>query len=825
MKLNNETVSIELKNGTVVHGTVTAEFELNMDSPSTKLDLQVLQKCGWIVKNASITTLTRLEAALELVVRHIASHPDVGLKYFEKVAERIKDTGVSVRKRAIKIIREMCTSNANFSEFTRACIEIISRVSDDESRFVDLVCKIFYEFWFEEPSGLQTRLFGGSSSVPLELAKKTEQIVEMLRRMPNHQLLVSVEEMNNDEEDVHTLPFVLLLHAFCVVDPTLYAPASDLSQFVVTLQPYLKSQVIYTDNRVIAQLLESIIFVIDYVLPLLRKLPQNVVEELEQDLKCPCSVSKVAGKGSVVVEYLVQVFFKRLDALGFDDKQALGYVLIARPEYMLEKDVGKILEATLSSSTDMRLKEIISPSLFLTSSLQNIYEYLLDAESQMATDNNSNNVVNYSVDGGHSVPIAAGAGDTNICGGIVQLYWDNILGRCLDLNEQVRQSAMKIVEIVLRQGLVHPTTCVPYLIALETGPEEANSMLAHHLLMNMNENSENSNPKVQLKVPDSMKGKFDNGSFNYARLGVSRIHKLIRGNRVSRNKFMSRVVCKFDTPSWNPSVIPFLMYCTEILALFPFTLPDELLYLIYAMNRVIQVIAGTLEANMKAFLHSLQEDAKIVHGNGITPQWPSSQPVSSHTISMDLNGTFKEEPADEPVSNHSVSVDSNLRSRSPCNSRGISEDDLQKIQADCLSTIALQLLLKLKRHLKIVYGLNDTRCQEFSPNEPLKLGEALPKQNIPFNTNETHIDLPINHQEVLQRYQTALKEDTVDYSTYTANIKRRRPPSRRGGGRGVVKAGMKKNDDDEDWRGSKSGGRRLNNSGRKSNSSRGRQWS
>lgn len=35
----------------------------------------------------------------------------------------------------------------------------------------------------------------------------------------------------------------------------------------------------------IAQLLESIIFIIDSVLPLLRKLPPNVVEELEQDLK------------------------------------------------------------------------------------------------------------------------------------------------------------------------------------------------------------------------------------------------------------------------------------------------------------------------------------------------------------------------------------------------------------------------------------------------------------------------------------------------------------------------------------------------------------
>lgn len=46
---------------------------------------------------------------------------------------------------------------------------------------------------------------------------------------------------------------------------------------------------------------------------------------------------------------------------------------------------------------------------------------------------------------------------------------------------------MQIVEIVLRQGLVHPITCVPFLIALETDPQEGNSKLAHHLLMNMNE--------------------------------------------------------------------------------------------------------------------------------------------------------------------------------------------------------------------------------------------------------------------------------------------------------------------------------------------------
>ncbi|GAV65698.1 Cohesin_HEAT domain-containing protein/Nipped-B_C domain-containing protein [Cephalotus follicularis] len=919
------------------------------------------------------------EAALELVGRHIASHPDVGLKYFEKVAERIKDTGVSVRKRAIKIIRDMCFSNVNFSEFASACIEIISRVSDDESTIQDLVCKTFYEFWFEEPSGVQTQYFGDGSAVPLEVAKKTEQIVDMLRKMPNHQLLVTVikrnlaldfftqsakaaginpvllasvrkrcesmckcllerilqvEEVNNSEMEVQALPYVQVLHAFCVVDPTLCAPASDPSQFVVTLQPYLRTQV---DNRLIAQLLESIIFIIDAVLPLIRKLPQSVIEELEQDLKhmivrhsfltvvhacikCLCSVSKVAGKDATVVEYLIQVFFKHLDTQVADNKQlvgrslfclgllirygnsllstscnknidlarslsmfkkylrnedfgikvralqALGSVLIARPEYMLDKDVGKILEATLSPGSHVRLK---------MQALQNMYEYLLDAESQLGTDQASNNAAQYSVEGSHAVPVAAGAGDTNICGGIVQLYWDNILGRCLDFSEQVRQSALKIVEVVLRQGLVHPITCVPYLIALETDPQEANSKLAHHLLMNMNEKypaffesrlgdglqmsfifmqaisgsaPEAQNLEFQSKVSGNMRGKSDSGSFNQARLGVSRIYKLIRGNRISRNKFMSSIVRKFDSPSWSDSVTPFLMYCTEILALLPFTSPDEPLYLIYAINRVIQVRAGALEANVKALCsHLVQRDTqKVSHNNGVVQQeWTAHptislanidlngtfqletdvQPFFNHVTSIDLNGEIIQEPVNQSLSSHTPLVETKMHNVIPSESCGISTDDLQKIQADCVAATALQLLLKLKRHLKIVYSLDDARCQAFSPTEPLKPGDVLSRQSIPFDIRDTQITMPSTYQELLQKYQefkNALREDTIDYSTYTANIKRKRPTPRRGksGRVTAVNYDDDDDDDDEDWKG---GAQRLSNSGRKSYSIRTRQ--
>ncbi|XP_010317890.1 sister chromatid cohesion protein SCC2 isoform X2 [Solanum lycopersicum] len=897
------------------------------------------------------SAISAREAALELVGRHIASYPDVGLKYFEKLAERIKDTGVSVRKRAIKIIRDMCTSNSNFLELTTACVEIISRVNDEESSVQDLVCKTFYEFWFEEPSGSQHHYFGDGSSVPLEVAKKTEQIVQMLRRMPSLQLLVTVIkrnlaldffsqsakavginpaslasvrrrcelmckcllekilqviEMNTGEGEVLMLPYMRLLHAFCVVDPTLCAPASDPSQFVITLQPYLKSQ---ADNRVAAQLLESIIFVIDSVLPLLRKLPESVAEELEQDLKqmivrhsfltvvhacikCLCSVSNVAGRGSTIVEHLIQLFFKRLDALGFSNKQhfqqvgrslfclgllirysssllhasvssnnlhvssslnlfkkylqaedfvikvrslqALGYVFIARPECMLEKDVGRILEATLSSNTDTRLK---------MQSLQNMYEYLLDAESQMGTNNASENEDANTAVGGPSVPVAAGAGDTNICGGIIQLYWSKILERCLDVNEQVRQSSLKIVEVVLRQGLVHPITCVPSLIALETDPQEVNSKLAHHLLMNMNEKypsffesrlgdglqmsfmfiqamnkGDSQSLKPQSKAPGIISGKSEPGSFTHARLGVSRIYKLIRGNRISRNKFMASVVRKFDTPSLGDLVGPFLIYCTEILASLPFTSPDEPLYLIYSINRIIQVRAGTVEANMKGFLQFLQAGYQKLNGSGGI-QTESNQPIRCQTETMVASTKIEEVLEGDHVGVDYGSVEPYMPHLASLNPHGISNTDLQMIQVECLAAGALQLLLRLKRHLKILYDLNDARCQAYSPNDPLKPGESLSKQSLPFNVNEINIEHPKNYEDFVQRYQefkNALKEDTVDYAIYTANIKRKRAAPRRSRKSGRMMGGCEDEEyeEDEDW----GSGMKSSNSGRRSSS-------
>ncbi|KAH0434471.1 hypothetical protein IEQ34_026829 [Dendrobium chrysotoxum] len=813
------------------------------------------------------------EAALELVGRYIASHPEVGLKYFEKVSERIKDTGVSVRKRAIKIIRDLCTSNTSFLEATNAFIELISRITDEESSVQDLVCKTFYELWFEEPSECQTQFVGDGSSVPMEVAMKTEQIVDMLRKMANHHFLVTiikrnlvldflpqsaksaginavslasvrkrcelickrllerilqVEEGNIDEEEVCALPYVLALQSFCLVDPMLCAPATSPSLFVVTLQPYLKNQV---NNKSVARLLESIISIIDAVLPLLRKPPQSVIEELVQDLKhmiirhnyltvvhtcikCLCSLSRMSEKGAGLVEHLFQIFFRHLCNPNFDNKQglerslfcigillrygnefmfssndqqphivqglkllkkyllledfglkvralqALGYALIAEPEYMLKEDIGKILEGSLASDVDPRIK---------MQAVQNLYEYLLDAENQLGNDGITKSRTQSPEYAKVSVPVAAGAGDTNICGGIIQLYWSLILERCLDVIDQVRESALKIVEIVLRQGLVHPMTCVPCLIALESDPLEVNSKLAHQLLMNMNEKYPSffecrlgDGLQMSFKFIQSIaknvgsnnaRGKFDAVAIAHIRQGISRIYRLIRGNRISRNKFMHSIVRKFESGYGYIPSVSFLLYCTEILATLPFTTPDEPLYLIYDINRVIQLRAGAIEVNMK--------------------MWSSLGQQSASIEVPDARNELNEDSEEHNISKkHLASAMENTSVPTA--------ETLQKFQVDWQDSTALQLLLKLKRHLKIMYGLNDARCQAFSLKEHPKAGESLAKQNIAFSASDVSTSLPSNYDDMVQKYQelkTALKEDTMDYATYTSSVKRKRPPA------------------------------------------------
>jgi cohesin loading factor subunit SCC2 len=55
---------------------------------------------------------------------------------------------------------------------------------------------------------------------------------------------------------------------------------------------------------------------------------------------------------------------------------------------------------------------------------------------------------------------------------VIQIYLKEILNCFLNKDYQVRSMAMGVIDIVLRQGLVHPVQIVPYLICLSTDLEK-----------------------------------------------------------------------------------------------------------------------------------------------------------------------------------------------------------------------------------------------------------------------------------------------------------------------------------------------------------------
>lgn len=126
-------------------------------------------------------------------------------------------------------------------------------------------------------------------------------------------------------------------------------------------------------------------------------------------------------------------------------------------------------------------------------------------------------------------------------------------------------------------------------------------------------------------------------------------------------------------------------YCTEILASLPFTSPDEPLYLIYSINRIIQVRAGTVEANMKGFLQFLQAGSQKINGSGSIQTEPT-QPIKCETEAMVTNEILEGLERDRVCVDYG-SVDSYMPHLASLNPHGISNVDLHMIQVCSLHQV------------------------------------------------------------------------------------------------------------------------------------------
>ena len=72
------------------------------------------------------------EAAIELVSKHIASDPVLGKSYYGLMKGRINDTGLGVRKRVIKLLKDVYMKCNDSRIQTEIAESVLSRIMDEE---------------------------------------------------------------------------------------------------------------------------------------------------------------------------------------------------------------------------------------------------------------------------------------------------------------------------------------------------------------------------------------------------------------------------------------------------------------------------------------------------------------------------------------------------------------------------------------------------------------------------------------------------------------------------------------------------------------------
>lgn len=236
------------------------------------------------------------EAAVDLVGKFILVRPELTHKYYDMLTERILDTGVSVRKRVIKILKDVCLEQPSFEKIPEICVKIIGRVNDEEG-IKKLVGEVFQSMWFT-PQSSEERL--------LQKVRHITHVVAACREMGLdwfEQLLGSLLKDREDGqrrgvlESCRQIVDCLVERVLCLEEggggsahlvaclSTLYLFSRIRPQLLVrhaqTIQPYLSMRLAGPQDY---QVLHNVTRCLELVVPLMEHPSEAFLAQVEEDL-------------------------------------------------------------------------------------------------------------------------------------------------------------------------------------------------------------------------------------------------------------------------------------------------------------------------------------------------------------------------------------------------------------------------------------------------------------------------------------------------------------------------------------------------------------
>ncbi|MGH0126190.1 UNVERIFIED_CONTAM: hypothetical protein FKN15_005586 [Acipenser sinensis] len=470
------------------------------------------------------------EAAVELLGRFVLSRPQLTEQYYDMLIERILDTGISVRKRVIKILRDICLEQPTFSKVTEMCVKMIRRVNDEEGIKV-AACKDTGYDWFEQ---LLQNLLKSEEDASYKPAKKA--CVQLVDNLVEHILKYEESLADSENKGVNSNRLVA-----CII--TLYLFSKIRAQLMVkhamTMQPYLTTKCnTQSDFLVICNVAK----ILELVVPLMEHPSETFLATIEEDLMkliikygmtvvqhCVSCLGAVVNKvthnykfvwacfnryygaitklktqnqedpNSTVLAANKPALLRSLFTVGalcrhfdFDQEEFKGNTKVVIKEKVLEL----LLYFTKHADEEVQTKAIIGlgfsfiqhPSLMFEQDVKTLYNgilsekngsvnlkiqvlknlqtYLQEEDTRMQAADREWKKLSKQEDLKEMGDISSGMSSS-----IMQLYLKQVLEAFFHTQSNVRHFALNVIALTLNQGLIHPVQCVPYLIAMGTDPE------------------------------------------------------------------------------------------------------------------------------------------------------------------------------------------------------------------------------------------------------------------------------------------------------------------------------------------------------------------
>lgn len=322
---------------------VKAIGEVVQVDPSILSDssIQWAMKNGIVDKGSSVR-----EAVVDLLGKYLLTQSHLIDSYFDMLAARVNDQGLSVRKRAIKIIQSLCLEYPNHTRYAGFCRILIERVDDEES-IRDLVVSTIEKMWFSDSSKVISCRQRGTA-LSADFHGLVHQIVDTAAMLPSTEKLVQVitavlqspssrgsveccqdicicivtHVLALDDSDPEAYPGILAciktLAMFCEIRPSFVQPHCE------SLEPLLKGASGTEDD---AELVSLVVRIITMAFPLLSEPRPTFVSNLEADLRtltlsrpvkvlrttipCLCILAKSMSRWNIV-RSLFDIYIGRL---------------------------------------------------------------------------------------------------------------------------------------------------------------------------------------------------------------------------------------------------------------------------------------------------------------------------------------------------------------------------------------------------------------------------------------------------------------------------------------------------------------------------------